>query len=254
MKVFVSLVSHGHGKLIQQLKVACKLSESNSVEIIIRDNVGEKCLEEFCHSANIAYERNHTALGFGENNNLNYQYFRKNFTTGKNDLFLVLNPDVVVSIDDILSVRQKMALGGARLGTCNLFLDDSFSSYDNSIRRFPRFFDFLKSYVLKSNPTIIEKSAITKPTFVDWAAGSFLLFSFEFYNALGGFDTGYFMYCEDIDICCRAQALGESGVLYVPEVRAIHLAKRDSRRILSKHFFWHLRSMFRYLIKNSGRV
>lgn len=157
------MVSHGHGKLIDKLAVASKLSESNSVEVIIRDNVGEKCLEDFCRSSNIVYARNYTALGFGENNNLNYKYFRNNFRVGGNDLFLVLNPDVIITIDDIWSVGGRMADKGARLGTCNLFLDDSFSTYDNSIRRFPRFFDFLKSYLCKVTRPLLKSLQLPSP-------------------------------------------------------------------------------------------
>ena len=55
---------------------------------------------------------------------------------------------------------------------------------------------------------------------VDWAAGSFLLFKASLFRKLGGFDPGYFMYCEDIDICWRAQKLFNQQLLFNPNIKA----------------------------------
>lgn len=254
MKIFISIVSHGHGKMIENLGVVRQLSKSDIVEIVVRDNVGELDLAYFCRSIGVAYECNLTTLGFGENNNLNFQLLKDRFNLEVDDLFLVLNPDVIVEKDDVLAVWESMCLRNARVGTCNLFLDRDHNVFDDSVRRFPKFWDFVKSYVFKRNPAVVDKSSIAGPTFVDWAAGSFLLFNSGFYEKLSGFDSGFFMYCEDIDICYRAKRLGEPGVLYVPQVHAVHLAKKQSRKIWSKHFIWHLGSIFRYLRKTWGVV
>ncbi|EGR3506856.1 glycosyl transferase family 2, partial [Vibrio parahaemolyticus] len=67
------------------------------------------------------------------------------------------------------------------------------------------------------------------------------------YKKLNGFDENYFMYCEDIDLCYRSKQEGES-VLYLPNISAIHFAAHNNRKLLSKHFYWHLKSVFRFLI------
>ncbi|MDQ9204053.1 hypothetical protein QBS70_02600, partial [Cronobacter sakazakii] len=46
----------------------------------------------------------------------------------------------------------------------------------------------------------------------------------QLYERLEGFDTKYYMYCEDIDICLRANLIIGAKLTYIPSVRAIHLA------------------------------
>jgi len=79
---------------------------------------------------------------------------------------------------------------------------------------------------------------------VDWVAGMFMLFPTKVLNEIGGFDERYFLYYEDVDICCRLRLAGLKAML-VPGTTVIHDARRDSRR-KSKYFAWHLISMLRF--------
>jgi N-acetylglucosaminyl-diphospho-decaprenol L-rhamnosyltransferase len=63
---------------------------------------------------------------------------------------------------------------------------------------------------------------------------------------LGGFDAGYFMYCEDMDLCRRLASAGHER-LYVPNAEAVHgvqsstaahPAERDREVWRSRHRFW----------------
>jgi hypothetical protein len=89
---------------------------------------------------------------------------------------------------------------------------------------------------------------------VDWAAGSFLLFRSGMYTELNGFDTSYFMYCEDIDICWRAKVKVKSPVVYLPHIKALHYAKHANRNVFSKHFYWHVKGVLRFLAKKNGLI
>jgi len=124
---------------------------------------------------------------------------------------------------------------------------------DNSIRKFPSLTQFGKSFLGLGNPTIINKNIVSAPTIVDWAAGSFLAFRSSHYAALKGFDEGYFMYCEDVDICYRSMLLGEQ-VVFFPQIKMQHLAEHANRSIFSKHFYWHVKSALRFLLKRNGLV
>jgi len=55
------------------------------------------------------------------------------------------------------------------------------------------------------------------------------------------------MYCEDIDVCMRSFYKFGNRVLFVPSLRAVHLAEHASRSLFSPHFYWHIKSIFRYL-------
>lgn len=244
MSIVISVVSHKHFKIIKDLQSLEHLAPHFDVYLI--DNVNEAGLKEWCQSHNINYLVNEVKCGFGENNNKIFDAAFKN-GIGEDDWFLVLNPDVVVEKERIVELVEKMRQDRVRLATVNLYKDTSFKTYDNAVRHFPTLTDFFKSYLTGANPTIIDKSQITEPAKVDWASGSFLMFDAKLYQQIGGFDKSYFMYCEDIDICLRSRALQKEKVTFYPTVKALHFAAHSNRKLLSKSFFWHLRSMVRYL-------
>ncbi len=191
-------------------------------------------------------------LGFGANNNYIFNWCINNLGLTEDDYFLVLNPDVDIDSESILSVAKSASIFETELSTINLYKDDTYSALDNCIRSFPSLIDFITSYAGLGNKTVLDKKLIDSPRFVDWAAGSFLLFKASLYRDLGGFDSGYFMYCEDIDICWRAQREFNQRLMFYPNVRAIHYAKHANRSFFTMHFIWHLKSMCRYLFMYYG--
>jgi N-acetylglucosaminyl-diphospho-decaprenol L-rhamnosyltransferase len=86
----------------------------------------------------------------------------------------------------------------------------------------------------------------------DWVAGMFMLFRADDYRALGGFDEGFFLYYEDVDICARLWKAGRP-VLACPKAQVIHDARRASRQNL-RYMRWHAGSMARYLGKHWLRL
>lgn len=239
--MFISVVSHGHGKLIVQLDTLSSLVNEHSV--ILTDNVGERELEEYCLEHGIHYVQNKNRKGFGDNNNQNFDYAEKKLNMTEDDFFLVLNPDVKVSSDSILDAEKEMRAWNAEIATVNLYKTDT--DLDANVRRFPKIRDFFESYLYKKNRTIINKNTLAT-SYVDWASGSFLLFKSRLYKELSGFDNKYFMYCEDLDICRRALSVSKQKVLYISSVRALHIAAHNNRKLFSKHFVWHVKSVFRY--------
>jgi hypothetical protein len=60
-----------------------------------------------------------------------------------------------------------------------------------------------------------------RPHRVDWVYGTFMAVRGDLFRALAGFDTRYFMYGEDMDLCFRAARRGQR-TLHVPLARAVH--------------------------------
>ncbi len=254
IKIFVAVVSHGHEKLISKLSCLSALSKQVELTVVLKNNVNliDSTLPLFAKENEISFIDEMYGLGFGENNNYIYNWCVEYLGLSDDDFFLVLNPDVSVDFDSILSVVRSAIAFKSELSTVNLYKDKMFNVQDDCVRSFPSLVDFIMSYVGLGNKTIIDKSAIYSPQSVDWAAGSFLLFRASLYRKLGGFDSGYFMYCEDIDICWRAQMIFNQKLLFYPNIKAIHFSQHANRKLFSKHFVWHVKSMFRYLLMRYG--
>ncbi|MBB6114514.1 hypothetical protein F4826_001392 [Rahnella inusitata] len=252
MSIVISVVSHNHFELIKNLKSLQKLS--NTFKVFLIDNVKEDGFKDWCDIHNIHYIANDKKFGFGENNNIVFQTAFNN-SPSDDDWFLILNPDVIVDSKSIFDLIENMKTDKTLLSTVNLYKNTEFNEYDNAVRNFPTIIDFAKSYLTGKNPSILDKSKITTATAVDWASGSFLMFNAKLYDQISGFDSNYFMYCEDIDICLRAKALYNQSVVFYPDIKAVHLAAHSNRKLFSKSFFWHVRSMIRYLtLKNKYKI
>jgi len=246
MKIFISVISHNHGELIKQL--SCLETIARKFTVILKDNVGEPGLNHYCNDNDIIYLDYDQQRGFGDNNNIVYKYCNDNLEMNPDDLFIILNPDVVITLDALNRLVSIIEREHFNFATINLFKDAGFNISDPCIRKFPSLKDFIASYLGFENKTIINKANIFNPIEVDWAAGSFLAVKSSYFDRVNGFNTKYFMYCEDIDFCMRMKNAG-AKLFFIPEVKAIHLARHNNRKFLSKHFYWHLRSMFIYLME-----
>jgi GT2 family glycosyltransferase len=86
------------------------------------------------------------------------------------------------------------------------------------------------------------------PAPVEAISGAFMLMRREAFDAVGGWDEGYFLHCEDLDLCQRFRDAGHA-VLFVPEAQATHLQGTSSRgRPLRVEWHKH-RGMWRFYRK-----
>jgi hypothetical protein len=94
----------------------------------------------------------------------------------------------------------------------------------------------------------------TEPAPADWMLAAFLLLRREMLDELGGFDEGYRLYGEDIDLCYRAAQAGwERWYLPQATVQHAHAAVTD-RRFLTRQTLWHWRSIARFVRKHPERL
>jgi hypothetical protein len=84
--------------------------------------------------------------------------------------------------------------------------------------------------------------------------GGFLMLRRDMLDELHGFDEGFFLYGEDIDLCYRAWRAGWS-CWYVPAaiVEHEHQAVTD-RHLFTRRTLWHWRGILRFVRKHPERL
>ena len=101
-------------------------------------------------------------------------------------------------------------------------------------------------YLLEDQPT--------EPAPADWMLAAFLLLRREMLDELGGFDPGFRLYGEDIDLCYRAAQAGWER-WYLPEAVVTHAhAAVTDRRFLTRQTIWHWRGIMRFVRKHPERL
>ena len=235
--IAASIISHGHG--IMTYRLVSQLLECPEVsKIIVTHNVPEDIV--LPEDARVVIIHNSSPLGFSANQN-------QAFNRAKEDFFCVLNPDIVLTENPFGQLVDVMKGTGADISApC---VTSPQGRIEDSVRRFPTFIGLLAK-ALRLSTERIHFDASSKPVHPDWGAGMFMIFRRESYARLGGFDEGFFLYYEDVDICARAWSLGMK-IVVCPSVSVVHDARRESHRNL-RYLRWHLASMARYFWKRWG--
>lgn len=240
--VTVSVVSHGQGKLVAQLLT--ELTRCPGIaEIIVTQNIPEP--EIACPEAlggRVRFLRNATPLGFAANHNQAFRQCTQPF-------YVVLNPDIGLNDADPLPGLLACIEQPDRALVVPVVRNPD-GRMEDSVRRFPTPLGLLAKLLRISDGRYGDLGQ--DPRAVDWAAGMFMLFRSDDFRAIGGFDAGFFLYYEDVDICARLWKSGRR-VIACPGVSVIHDAQRASHRNL-KYLKWHLSSMSRYFLKHAGRL
>jgi N-acetylglucosaminyl-diphospho-decaprenol L-rhamnosyltransferase len=163
-----------------------------------------------------------TNVGFSRANNIA-------ISGAKGEYILFLNPDTEIlgtAIDDLIDAfRDSPEAGvvGARL------LNSDNTIQNSCVQRFPSILTILldaellrrwfPSCSLWGNKALND--SCSKPTEVDMVSGACLMTSSGLFRDLGGFNTAYFMYYEDTELCWQVRKAGRR-VYYVPLARLIH--------------------------------
>ncbi len=230
-----------------------------SCETIVVDNAsGDQSpghIGRFCKKhADFRLIENAKNMGFGAASNIGALEAAGRF-------LLFLNPDCRLlegGIDRVIKYYGEAENIGA-LGVRMLNRDGGLQL---SCRAFPGIArQFYESYFLYR---IFKKSRIFGSYFmtwwdhctnreVDWLSGSFILIKKQIFEEAGGFDSDYFMYSEDTDLCRRLYRKGFRNHYY-PDYCVEHadggIASRDMA--LREAEIWKSRRL--YFIKNHSKL
>lgn len=157
-----------------------------------------------------------------------------------------VNPDLMVETDTLARLRQvALSLGGDALVGCELRGDDG-ERDPAARRRDPDFAAMLRSAAARE--LSVPRDATQPVQQIDAVSGALMLLSRDLFDRVGGFDEGYRLHAEDLDLCRRVRAAG-GRVAIANEVEVLHVRGVSSR---SKPLFveWHKhRGLWRYFDK-----
>ena len=191
-------------------------------------------------------------LGFGANIN-------RGASRTKAEFVLSANPDAVPDPGAVAVLRNFMA-AHPRCGVAGPRMIYPDGSWQPSRRRFPTVAGTvvrrtpLRLVVPQRRHYHLDEAPPSEPVQADWMLGGFLLLRRTMLEQLGGFDEGFRLYGEDIDLCYRAAKAGWER-WYVPEavVRHEHQAETD-KRFLTRGTLWHWRGIARFVRKHPERL
>ncbi|MGD8922544.1 MAG: glycosyltransferase family 2 protein [Candidatus Zixiibacteriota bacterium] len=173
------------------------------------------------------------------------------------DYLLFVNPDVILDADCVAKLieaaeqSEEPGMLGARLR----YPDGTFQP---SARNFPTVGNLLfsrGSFLTRAIGHAPGRSdRYTLPDFeqttaVAAVAGTLVLIRRETYLEVGGFDSDFFMFMEDTDLCFRLHSRGYTN-FFVPEAGAVHRWGRGGTAGKTRRAWYHHRSLLKYFHKH----
>lgn len=242
--IIISIVIYKHSYLDIKSTLDSLFEINGLLKIILVDNDSSDWAPTFNHPK-IVYEKSTGNFGFGYGHNL---AIRKYATYS--DYFLICNPDIQFKKSEF----EKL-IDFASRRTEGLFLPKIvYPSGENQFgaRLLPT---PLNLFARRFSPKLAEKLDqnyllkdldLSKPYFVPYLSGCFMLFKSNCLLELDGFDERFFMYMEDVDLSRRCAE--KFGTIYYPLATVIHHHEQASYKN-AKLLKAHLESAIKYFHK-----
>lgn len=225
----IQIVSHGHADCVRLLLE--DIGEGDH-RIFVLENL-ENAEIDIPASDGLAIVLNRTPVGYAENHN-------RLAALGKGQFIAVLNPDLRLQrgvFADLLPFFDDPSVGivAPRVRSPAGTLEDNARRLVTPARLLRR--HLMGGRLVQDYP---DPDRVCE---ADWVAGMFMIFRRRVFERIGGFDPGFRLYCEDVDICLRTWLAGYK-VVCVPSSGVVHAAKRASR-YNGAHIRWHLAGLWR---------
>jgi N-acetylglucosaminyl-diphospho-decaprenol L-rhamnosyltransferase len=223
--VTLSVISHEQHSLVDALlSDLAGIDTPEIARIVLTQNLPERPpAAGGPHLPPIDVIRNRSPKGFGTNHNAAFRHCDTEF-------FAIANPDIAMTHNPFPALISALR-GGAGVAAPAVLEPDG------------RMADTARRLITPFELIFRRTAFYSPPEQPVWFAGMFLVFRADAFAAVGGFDEGYFMYCEDFDICARMRLAGWP-VAYARQVQVVHAAQQLSHRS-PRYFRWHLSSLAR---------
>jgi GT2 family glycosyltransferase len=142
---------------------------------------------------------------------------------------LFLNPDARIDAESLMRLVGTAVQSTSTAAVAPKILNAD-GSLDYSQRRFPRlrstyaqalFLHRLFRTAEWTDELVRDDRAYERPGSPEWVSGACLLVRRSVLERLNGLDEGFFLYCEDLDLCRRIRGL-ELDVCFEPRAVVVH--------------------------------
>ncbi|SDB62037.1 Glycosyltransferase, GT2 family [Flavobacteriaceae bacterium MAR_2010_188] len=192
-------------------------------EVIVVDNHShdKSCLYIKQKFPEVRLIESNTNLGFGKANNLGVK-------KAVGSTILLLNIDTILQ-DHLLPAIQTLRENTDN-GIVAINMIDAQKQYISAVGRFPSPWRLIKISMLSDKRNAFKKGNFEKKKYaVDWVSGAFMLIRKSDYDMINGFDTDYFMYVEDVDLCKRMADIGKKCI-FRSDLNYIHFVGFNKSR------------------------
>ena len=257
MDVSIVIVPYRNKEMLDiTLDAVFKSKTQYSYEVIVVDNdsqdgtvemINQKYLSKPEITSKITLIQN-TNEGFGKGNN-------RGFELAKGDYILALNPDTKVAEDnlqvmiDFMKSRPDVGMAGCKLIKENGEIDLASRRNEPDPRvAFYRLSGLQKLFPKRFGTYNALNSDPDSSGPIDCISGAYMFISWACYEKVGGFDTSFFMYGEDIDLCRRTRDAGFK-VWYYPKTYCYHFKGQSSKKASTRSLYYFHDAMWVYYKK-----
>jgi N-acetylglucosaminyl-diphospho-decaprenol L-rhamnosyltransferase len=247
--VGVVTVTYNTGETLRQFLDSLVGSSSVPLEVVVVDNASD----DAPGARALCTERGARFLGLASNTGYGAGIGAGIVALdGSVEFILISNPDVTLTpgcIDALIDGARRYPRAGA-FGP--LIVDADGSTYP-SARKLPSLRTgighALFMRVWPTNPwtkSYREESTLIEEREAGWLSGACLLVRASAFEAIDGFDEGYFMYFEDVDLGARMTKAGWAN-MYIPGAVVTHTGAHSTAQHSQRMDRVHHDSAYRYL-------
>jgi len=248
--VLIVTVTHNTGDVLREFLRSARTATAEPAQIFVVDNASADTTVEQAASDEFGAEfiASTENLGYGGGIEAGYRHGSPDA-----EYLVIANPDVVFSpgsVDELVRVlRERPAAGSAGPRILNA---------DGTVYPSARSLPSLRTGVghalfgrlWPGNPWtkryrgVDYASDAVRP--VGWLSGACFVVRRDAFEQIGGFDTSYFMYFEDVDLGARLSKAAWAN-LYVPTSSVIHTGAHSTSTASRRMEAVHHESAYRYL-------
>ena len=222
--------------------LAALIADPDAAQIILVDNGNPKEMREKLArvtSRKLRILQGHGNLGFGAGCNYGAHMCGEEYIA-------FINPDAKPIQGALAAMRDALITAPIASIAGGLLLDEQGAEQRGSRRSELTLLKYFGAMIGFDKFNLHKTPLPDAPHNVGTVSGAAMMLSRDSFDVLGGFDAGYFLHVEDIDLCQRARKMG-GDIISVPAAKVAHIGatSQTSSLFVSAHktygfvrYFW----------------